>query len=181
MGVHAHLQAQAKRDDEDRKRQEAAARKAELKRLQEEEEAAMSRPKPSPKAARVSGPKVGHMRAAPRTTHTSCLSTDPARSSTASAAVLAALCRAAGGVPLSALSPMHTHRVHFFFRCRLQLCIPSPPRCAVCPRMLCAALPQRVHVVCCRSHTTSLVRCGTLRRLHARRSSGSVRSLPGVR
>lgn len=59
-GEGAKTKAQAKRDDEDRKRQEAAARKAELKRLQEEEEAAMSRPKPSPKAARVSGPKVTH-------------------------------------------------------------------------------------------------------------------------
>jgi hypothetical protein len=54
-------QAQSKREDDERKRQEAAARKAELKRLQEQEEAALSKPKPNPKANRVSGPKVsGH-------------------------------------------------------------------------------------------------------------------------
>ena len=53
------LQAQAKRDQDEQKRLEQLAKKAELKRLQEEEEAAMSRPKPSPKANRVSRPKVG--------------------------------------------------------------------------------------------------------------------------
>lgn len=52
-------QAQAKREQDEHKRQEALARKAELKRLQEQEEAALSRPKPNPKAGRVSGPKVG--------------------------------------------------------------------------------------------------------------------------
>jgi hypothetical protein len=52
------LQAQSKREDDERKRQEAAARKAELKRLQEQEEAALLKPKPNPKANRVSGPKV---------------------------------------------------------------------------------------------------------------------------
>jgi hypothetical protein len=51
-------QAQSKREDDERKRQEAAARKAELKRLQEQEEAALTKPKPNPKANRVSGPKV---------------------------------------------------------------------------------------------------------------------------
>lgn len=53
------MQAQAKREQDEQKRLEQLAKKAELKRLQEEEEAALSRPKPSPKANRVSGPKVG--------------------------------------------------------------------------------------------------------------------------
>ncbi|WIA13256.1 hypothetical protein OEZ85_006844 [Tetradesmus obliquus] len=59
-GEGAKTKAQAKRDDEERKRQEAAARKAELKRLQEQEEAALAKPKTTPKANRVSGPKVTH-------------------------------------------------------------------------------------------------------------------------
>lgn len=59
-GEGSKTKAQAKRDEEERKRQEQLAKKAELKRLQEEEEAALSRPKPNPKANRVSGPKVTH-------------------------------------------------------------------------------------------------------------------------
>jgi hypothetical protein len=76
------LQAQAKREDDERKRQEAAARKAELKRLQEQEEAALAKPKPNPKANRVSGPKVSVDVRTNRRLHKSTFSTARSRAKT---------------------------------------------------------------------------------------------------